>query len=101
MADPDGERISISAAVKPAWATLTGGDNEAVLKGKPPAGALGNTEVKLTARDAALAVEQTFTLYVNVRPAITSLSVATEEDTPIRFPAGIFEGGYTDVNDNA
>lgn len=99
--DPDGEQITLSAPGKPAWATFTAaGNGSAVLKGKPPAGVLGNVEVRLSARDAAATVEQSFMLYVNVRPAISALSLMTEEDTPVAFPAGFFTSGYTDMNDN-
>ncbi|MEX2232877.1 MAG: tandem-95 repeat protein [Cyclobacteriaceae bacterium] len=99
--DPDGEKVSISASSKPSWASLTSlGNGEARLSGKPPAGVRGNVEVSLKARDATTAVEQSFTIYVNVRPSITSLSMITEEDTQVTFASVFFSSGYTDVNDN-
>lgn len=100
--DPDQERITLSASQKPAWASLANATNgTATLKGTPPPGAIGNFEVKLQASDAVTSVEQSFTIYVNARPEIVSLSVITEEDTPVRIPESLFPSGYTDQNDNA
>lgn len=100
--DPDQERVTLSASQKPAWASLTNVANgSATLKGTPTPGAIGNYEVKLQASDASTSVEQAFTIYVNARPEISSLSLITEEDTPVRIPAGLFPSGYTDKNDNA
>ena len=100
--DPDGDRITISALQKPDWLSLSAPSNgDARLFGTPPAGTLGNTEIKLQVRDATTAADQSFSIYVNVRPEIASLSVATEEDVAISFSPGFFAGGYTDLNDNA
>ena len=100
--DPDKEPVQITASAKPSWASLSpgGGSGQATLKGKPPAAALGNVDVTLQAKDATSTAEQSFTIYVNVRPAITNLSLVTEEDTPANFPAGFFASGYTDQNGN-
>ena len=101
VTDADGEKVTIAAPTKPSWASLSAaGNGEAVLKGKPPAGSLGDVEVKLSARDATTAVEQSFKIYVNVRPSIKTLSLVTDEDTPAAFPGGFFNSGYTDMNDN-
>lgn len=99
--DPDGENVTFAAAAKPAWATLTPGANGvAILQGKPPAGAAGSVAVTLQVKDATTTVEQAFDIYVNVRPLLTPLSMIIEEDNPAVFPAGFFESGYTDPNDN-
>ena len=100
--DADQERVTFSASQKPAWASLSNATNgTATLKGTPPPGAIGNFEVKLQASDAASSVQQSFTIYVNARPEIVSLSLATQEDTPVHIPEGLFPSGYTDQNDNA
>ena len=100
-ADPDGEAITITAVVKPSWATLRAGDNgRATLRGKPGAGAVGNAAVTLQVKDASSTVEQSFGIYVNVRPVLTSLVMVTEEDNRVPLPATFFEGGYTDANNN-
>jgi gliding motility-associated-like protein len=99
--DPDGEAVTITALSKPAWASISSSANgEARLTGKPPSNALGDVEVKLSARDATSAIEQAFTIYVNVRPIVTTLSMVTEEDTPVEFPANFFTSAYSDMNDN-
>lgn len=99
--DQDGERITISAPSKPAWASLSAGsDGKATLQGKPGPGAVGDTSAKLQAKDAASTVEQFFSIYVNMRPAITSLSMSTAEDATAMIPATFFQSGYTDANDD-
>lgn len=100
--DPDGEKVIISASVKPPWLTLSnpGSNGKAILSGRPPAGVLGEVGITLQVKDAVVTVEQSFTIYVNVRPALSSLTVVTEEDTPVAFQADFFSGGYTDQNEN-
>lgn len=100
--DPDGENVTISATVKPAWLTLSnpGNNGRATLSGRPPAGVLGEVGVTLQVKDAVMTVEQSFAIYVNVRPALSSISVVTEEDTSVTFQADFFAGGYTDLNEN-
>lgn len=99
--DPDGDRLTISTAVKPSWSTLSGsGNGQALLHGKPPDGTLGNTPVTLTASDGSNAVQQSYNIYVNVRPSLANLSAVTEEDTPAAFPANFFTGGYSDRNED-
>jgi len=101
VTDPDGDKLTISAPAKPAWATLTSSSNgEARLQGRPPQGSVGNTPVRLQVTDGGAVVEQTFNIYVNVRPVLANLTLATEEDTPAALPANFFAAGYTDVNDN-
>ena len=99
--DPDADKLSITAPTKPAWATLAGVSNgQARLSGKPPQGSLGNTPVKLQLSDGSAVVDQTFTIYVNVRPMLTNLTLATEEDSPAALGANFFVAGYTDLNEN-
>ncbi|MEO5601645.1 MAG: tandem-95 repeat protein [Cyclobacteriaceae bacterium] len=99
--DPDNEATIISAISKPDWATLAPISNgRARLTGKPPASALGNVAVQLQAKDASATVTQAFTIYVNVRPTISPLSVITDEDTPKELPSGFFANGYADLNQN-
>ena len=99
--DPDNEPVTITALGKPSWATITPLSNgRAKLSGTPPASALGNVDVQLQAKDAATKVAQSFTIYVNARPSITSLTMATEEDNPVVFQTGFFSNGYTDLNEN-
>lgn len=100
--DVDGENVSIKATAKPSWGSLSGGRNgQAALKGKPGPNTGGNVEVVLTASDAATSVEQRFSIYVNERPVVRPLALATAEDTQVSFPAGFFDGGYADANGNA
>lgn len=100
--DADQEPLTLSVSQKPAWASLSNAANgNATLRGTPPPGAIGNFEVKVQASDATTSVEQTFTIYVNARPEIASLSLTTEEDTAVPIPEGLFPSGYTDQNDDA
>lgn len=102
VVDPDNEPVTITAPGKPSWATITLLSNgRARLSGTPPASALGNVDVQLQAKDAATTADQSFTIYVNVRPSITSLTLAMEEDTPVVFQTSFFSNGYTDLNENA
>jgi gliding motility-associated-like protein len=101
VTDPDNESVTISAAGKPSWTTFAVLENgKARLSGTPPSSALGNVEVLLQAKDAFTTVDQAFSIYVNVRPTISSLSTVTEEDTPYIFTADFFANGYTDLNEN-
>jgi gliding motility-associated-like protein len=102
VTDPDNENVTITAVTIPAWATLTGVSNgKARLAGRPPESALGNVNVQLQASDALTSVQQSFTIYVNVRPTVSSLTIVTEEDIPFNFSQTFFNSGYTDLNDNA
>lgn len=99
--DPDKEKITLAAPVKPAWASLVAaGEGQAILKGKPSATSVGNVPVTLQVKDATATVEQSFSIYVNVRPELTSLAISTEEDHAVTFPTGLFNSGYTDANEN-
>lgn len=99
--DVDGDKLTILVPTKPAWATFSGsGNGQGRLHGKPPKGSLGDTPVKLQVSDGSTVVEQSFTIYVNVRPSIADLSVVTEEDTPAPFPVNFFVNGFTDLNEN-
>lgn len=99
--DADGENVGISATVKPSWASLVStGSGQAMLAGKPPQGAAGNVAVTLQARDAVSSVDQKFDIYVNLKPTLTSLAVATAEDSPLTVSSNFFEGGYADANDH-
>jgi gliding motility-associated-like protein len=99
--DPDGEKITLSAPSKPAWASLGSVSNgKATLQGKPTAGSVGNASVTLQVKDAGSTVQQSFSIYVNIRPSVTSLSMITEEDTPAMIPATLFQSGYSDPNNN-
>jgi gliding motility-associated-like protein len=100
--DPDGDKVVITAPVKPSWLAFTNpaGNGQATLSGVPPAGVLGDVSVTLQINDAATSVQQNFTIYVNVRPTLSVLSLATEEDTPVTFSAGFFAAGYSDQNEN-
>lgn len=100
--DPDGDRVTIGATGKPSWATLSGsGNGQALLHGKPPDGTLGDTPVTLSASDGSAVAQQSFKIFVNVRPSLTNLSAVTEEDKPAAFPANFFTAGYSDRNENA
>jgi large repetitive protein len=100
-ADPDGEKITITATTKPAWVSLSGGNNgEARVYGKPPEGTLGNFDVSLQAKDGPSEVLQSYSIYVNARPELVPLSVVTEEDFAARFQTMFFTAGYSDQNDN-
>ena len=68
--------------------------------GRPPAEVLGEVSVTLQVKDAVATVDQTYVIYVNVRPTVRTLSAITEEDTPVTFDASFFPGGYIDQNDN-
>jgi large repetitive protein len=99
--DPDGDQVAITAASKPSWASITAsGNGEAKLSGRPPSTALGNVEVKLNAKDATTTIEQAFSVYVNVRPSVTPLSLVTEEDMPLTFSTTFFASAYSDMNNN-
>lgn len=100
--DPDNDRLVITAEGKPSWATLVQqGNGKVRLRGIPPATALGNVDVHLQVSDDSQTADQSFTIYVNVRPSVTSLTTATEEDTPAVFETVFFRNGYTDPNENA
>jgi gliding motility-associated-like protein len=101
--DPDGDKVTVTAPVKPSWANLSTPGNNGVsrLHGRPPAGALGNFNVRLQASDGTATVEQAFVLYVNVRPVLRSLEVATQEDAPLVLNGEFFGQGCTDGNGNA
>ena len=99
--DPDGDKLTITAPTKPSWAALAAGSNgQAMLSGRPPQGSLGNTPVKLQLSDGRAVVDQIFNIYVNVRPALTNLTLATEEDMPAALAGNFFVAGYTDANEN-
>jgi gliding motility-associated-like protein len=99
--DADGDALAFSAALKPAWASLSAsGNGVAILTGIPPSGATGNMDFSLQVKDALVSVSQNFSVYVNMRPVISALGLATEEDTPLGFPASLFISGYTDGNEN-
>ena len=99
--DPDGDKLTITAPTKPGWAALTAVSNgQARLSGRPPQGSLGNTPVKLQLSDGSAVVDQIFNIYVNVRPALTNLTLVTEEDTPAALGGNFFAAGYTDANEN-
>ena len=101
VSDPDGEPVTISASEKPSWASLSAaGNGMALLNGKPPADAGGNVSVVLKAKDATTTVEQSFSIFVNVRPELSSLLITTEEDKLVNFTEDFFNGGYTDANGN-
>lgn len=100
--DPDGDRLSLTAATKPSWMAMKGaGNGEAILEGKPPAGASGNTPVTVQLSDGTTTVEQSFVVYVNVRPVVTSVTLATEEDHSVALPQSLLEGAYSDANGDA
>jgi gliding motility-associated-like protein len=100
-ADLDAEKITITAPVKPSWAVLTSGPNgEAKLSGTPPDGSVGNVPVTLQVNDAASSVSQSFTIFVNIRPVVSSLSMVTAEDIPTPLQVSFFQNGYADANDN-
>ncbi|MDQ2657803.1 MAG: tandem-95 repeat protein, partial [Bacteroidota bacterium] len=102
VSDPDGEKINFSAPTKPAWLSLASQNNgSARLHGRPPESALGNFNVTLEAKDGKSTISQSFVIYVNVRPSIESLNAATEEDIPVTLSADFFQGGYSDMNENA
>jgi gliding motility-associated-like protein len=97
--DPDGDKLTLSAETKPAWASFTSlGNGVARLAGKPPASAFGKTAVRLLVKDAQQSVDQSFELYVNARPSVTPLSIVTGEDNAFLFPANFFSDGYSDLN---
>lgn len=99
--DPDGEAITILAPARPAWATLSSsGNGRAILSGTPSTGAVGAATVTLQAKDATTVVEQTFSLYVNVRPVISSITLAMEEDASLIFGNSVFTSAYSDANGN-
>ena len=99
--DPDGDRLTIGATAKPTWLTVSGsGNGQALLHGKPPEGALGNVGVTLTATDGSGTAQQSFDIFVNVRPLLTNLAAVTEEDAPAAFPVNFFTAGYSDRNEN-
>ena len=99
--DPDGDKLIMTAPSKPAWAAFAPGANgQATLSGKPPENALGNTTVTLNASDGSSAAQQSFSLYVNVRPTLVPLAITTEEDVPVSLSGSFFTGGYTDRNEN-
>lgn len=101
VADADHEPLVITAPGKPSWSSLTALNNgRARLSGTPP-GAAGNVDVQLQVKDGATSVDQSFTIYINARPVITSLTVATDEDSPVGFQDTFFSNGYTDLNNNA
>ncbi len=100
--DADGEKVTIGAVAKPSWASITdSGNGVAKLSGKPPAAALGDTQVRLQAKDGSSSVDQSFILRVNARPTLSSLSIVTEEDQALSFPSDFFVSGYSDLNSDA
>lgn len=100
--DPDGDKLTMTASPKPSWATFSvAGNGQATLSGKPPENSLGNTTVSVQASDGVAVTQQSFSVYVNVRPMLVPLSISTEEDTPAPFTETFFTGGYSDRNDNS
>lgn len=101
VADADHEPLVITAPGKPSWSSLTAlGNGRARLSGTPPAVAAGNADVQLQVKDGATTVDQSFAIYVNARPAITSLALVTDEDGPVGLQPTFFSNGYTDLNNN-
>src|SRR5690606_33421339 len=100
--DPDGDRLQFSAVAKPGWASLSpAGSQGARLHGRPPESASGSSTVILKVSDGSSEVLQEFNLHVNALPALSALSTATEEDTPLALPSGFFQQAYTDPNGDA
>ncbi len=102
VADVDGDKITVSATTKPSWANLSGTkDGRASLRGRPSPGTAGEAQVVLTAHDGTSTVQQTFSIFVNARPEVSTLALATEEDVPALFPDHSFDAGYSDGNGDA
>src|SRR5690606_22965169 len=73
----------------------------ASLRGRPSPGAAGEAQVVLAAHDGTSTVQQTFSIFVNARPEVSTLALATEEDIPAPFTDHFFEAGYSDGNGDA
>jgi len=96
------DNLTIAAAQKPAWATLTStGKNQAKLSGTPPANAPASSIVRLQIKDGATILdEQQYTLVVNHRPVISSFAIAINEDIATALQAQSFTNAYTDADGN-
>nr|WP_236676242.1 tandem-95 repeat protein [Chryseolinea lacunae] len=102
VSDVEGDAITITAPIKPAWMVFTAlGNGKARLSGTPPLTASGPVAVKLQAKDASSTlVDQAYTLVVNSRPVIQSFAISTQEDTPYAFTTGQFAAVFADADGN-
>lgn len=98
--DPDGGAVSLSAIAKPTWLNLTSVNGGALLQGTPPPGTVGEHAVVLRAADAMSYVDQSFTLFVNIRPNVQESGVFTNEDTALQLSASFFTSSYSDPNND-
>ncbi|HEY9049703.1 MAG TPA: tandem-95 repeat protein [Ohtaekwangia sp.] len=96
------DNLTIAAAQKPAWATVTStGKNKARLSGTPPANAPASSVVRLQIKDGTTVLdEQQYTLVVNHRPVITSYTLSINEDIATPLKAQDFSNAYTDADGN-
>lgn len=69
VVDPEGDALTITAAMLPTWLTLTdNGDGTADLAGTPAAANVGSVDITLTANDGTEMVDQAFTITVAAAP---------------------------------
>lgn len=97
VTDADGEALTLTAPTKPSWLTFAVQINgKAKLSGTPPANASGAAAVKISAKDAATAVVQSFTITINGQPVVRPVAVQTPEDKMFSFTRQLFADAFTD-----
>jgi gliding motility-associated-like protein len=90
--------LTIAAAQKPAWATLTStGKNKARLSGTPGADVPASSVVTLQIKQGSkVLATQEFTLKVNRRPVVAPVVVTLEEDQSKAFDEAAFTAAFSD-----
>ncbi|MEO7991570.1 MAG: tandem-95 repeat protein [Chryseolinea sp.] len=105
--DVEGETLTLTAPIKPAWASLLPvavADTAAChcnfkLTGIPPAGSDGSTSIKLQVKDSGgVLVDQVFTLVVNARPTLASIDITTNEDVSVNIASSKFATAFLDAD---
>jgi gliding motility-associated-like protein len=96
------ETLTISAAQKPAWLTLTStGVNKARLQGTPAANAAHLNPIKIQVKSGSTVLdEQSYTLVVNHIPSVAPFSLTVNEDEPKAFAHQDFANAFTDTDGN-
>jgi gliding motility-associated-like protein len=96
------ETLTIAAAQKPSWLTLTStGVNKARLQGTPASNASHLNPIKIQVKSGATVLdEQSYTLVVNHLPSVGPFSFTVNEDEPKAFAQQDFANVFTDTDGN-